>query len=143
MKFYECKIPAVTHEIYRRVHIGSISVLCAHGELGDAMSPASRGSRQCSYTLLIRYYQNINEKPGFRSWNWANLYFDCLVFNQKYRCANMTWYFFDFLSSYEKGWEPHLDHTLDMKFIFCSIRFIFLTGDYSCIKHYKSHLKII
>ena len=56
-----------------------------------------------------------------------------------------TWLdiFFDFLSSYEKGWEPHLDHTLDMKFIFCSIRFIFLTGDYSCIKHYKSHLKII
>ena len=37
-----------------------------------------------------------------------------------------TWLdFFDILSSYEKGWEPHLDHTLDMKFIFSSIRFYF------------------
>ena len=36
MKFYECRIPAVVYEIYRWVHIDSMSVLCA-GELGDAM----------------------------------------------------------------------------------------------------------
>ena len=123
-----------------------IAVLCLYGEFGIAMIPVCVLLRFNIWTLLIRYCKNTNEKTGFRSWNWANLYFDCLVFNQKYRCANMTWFFFDILSSYEKGWEPHLDHTLDMKFIFSSIRFYFfnrwLLLHQTLWIPFKNHLKI-